>query len=200
MKPGYNFIVIFLVTAVIIIAVGLFIASYLSANKKDDLTFTGTKYMPAVKKDNLKFTRTRVFDAYPFQAGQWVTSKPITQADLQGKPYVLEFWATWCPPCKVSIPHMIELTKKYSDKITFIALSVDDYIEPVQKMVTSAGMNYNIAMDNGLYEKYDLQYIPTAFVVDSNSKVIWKGNPLDEDFEKAIQKLTKPSPAGGVAK
>ena len=122
--------------------------------------------------------------AQPIQVDQWITPKP---PDLTGRVYVLEFWATWCPPCVQSIPHMIELADKYKDKaVPFIAISVDNSSEPVKKMVKDKGINYYVGMDNGLSDKYSVSSIPAAFIIGRNGQIVWQGHLMNQDFETAI--------------
>jgi thiol-disulfide isomerase/thioredoxin len=123
-------------------------------------------------------------NAPPAQSIEWITSPP---PDLNGQVYVLEFWATWCPPCIQSIPHMIELADKYKDKaVPFIALSVDRSSEPVKKMVKDRGINYYVGMDNGLSGKYSVRTIPSSFIIGRSGRVVWQGNPMQPDFEPAL--------------
>jgi thiol-disulfide isomerase/thioredoxin len=131
------------------------------------------------------------------QIDEWITPQPPSQSDLNGRVYVLEFWATWCPPCVQSIPHMIELADKYKDKaVPFIALSTDSSSEPVKKMVKSKGINYYVGMDNGLSEKYSVSGIPSAFIIGRSGQVVWQGHPMKSDFEIAIvNALNAPPPA-----
>lgn len=131
--------------------------------------------------------------ASPIQIDQWITSPPPT--DLDGHVYVLEFWATWCPPCRQSIPHMIELADKYKDKaVSFIALSVDNSPEPVKKMVKDKGINYYVGMDNGLSDKFSIRGVPSAFIIDRSGKVAWQGHPMNPEFEPALEKVLNAAP------
>jgi thiol-disulfide isomerase/thioredoxin len=59
---------------------------------------------------------------------EFVKGSPVTQFK-PGSVYVVEFWATWCGPCKTSIPHLTELQKKYGDKVTFVGVSVWERIK-----------------------------------------------------------------------
>src|SRR5690606_31445154 len=81
---------------------------------------------------------------------KWVKGDPVTGFE-KGKTYVVEFWATWCGPCRESIPHLTELQKAYKDKVRFIGVSVGEFnqadVEPfVQKM--GDRMVYAVAMDD----------------------------------------------------
>jgi thiol-disulfide isomerase/thioredoxin len=134
--------------------------------------------------------------APPIQIDEWITPQPPGQSDLNGRVYILEFWATWCPPCVQSIPHMIKLADKYKDKaVSFIALSVDDSSEPVKKMVKSKGINYYVGMDNGLAGKYSVRGVPAAFIIGRSGQVVWQGHPMEPGFETAIvNALNAPPP------
>jgi thiol-disulfide isomerase/thioredoxin len=131
--------------------------------------------------------------APPIQIDKWITSPP---PDLAGRVYVLEFWATWCPPCMRSIPHMIELANKYKDKaVPFIAVSVDRYSEPVRQVVKNEGITYYVGMDNGLSDKFSVRGVPSAFIVDRSGKVAWQGHPMSSDFEPTLVKAINAAPS-----
>ncbi|MBS1718065.1 MAG: TlpA family protein disulfide reductase [Armatimonadetes bacterium] len=111
----------------------------------------------------------------------------------QGYVYVVEFWATWCGPCRDSIPHITELAKKHPE-VTFIGVSIGEQDQAnVQPFVKEMGdkMNYNVAMDSqssptaGSGFMFDnwmnaagQNSIPTAFIVDRDSKIVWIGHPM----------------------
>jgi tetratricopeptide (TPR) repeat protein/thiol-disulfide isomerase/thioredoxin/tRNA A-37 threonylcarbamoyl transferase component Bud32 len=142
-------------------------------------------------------------EAPAISVSKWVKGDPVDRLDPR-KTYVVEFWATWCGPCKVSIPHLTELQKKYRDKgVTFIGVSVwEEDQGAVAPFVKAMGeqMNYTVAMDEvpkgdqgnkgkmaaSWMEAAGAQGIPTAFIV-RDGKVAWIGHPMsmDEALEKA---------------
>src|SRR5262249_4567576 len=73
--------------------------------------------------------------------------KPISLDDLKGKIVLLNFWATWCGPCRAEIPDLIDLQKKYKENFAIVALATDeDDPELVKKFSEKAGINYRIGM------------------------------------------------------
>ncbi len=132
------------------------------------------------------------------QVATWVKGKSVKSFE-KGKLYVVEFWATWCGPCKESIPHLTEMAKKYKN-VTFIG--VDSYEHPadnldgVKKFVADMGpkMDYNVAVDGSAAYMADnwmkaanQNGIPTAFVVDKNGTIAWIGHPMS--MEPVLDKV-----------
>ncbi len=127
---------------------------------------------------------------------KFVKGEPITGFE-KGKVYVVEFWATWCGPCKVSMPHLSELQKEYKDKgVTIIGTNVwedqaynADTLAKVEKFVKEATtMGYTVAYD-GAAKATDTAYmkasgsngIPTAFIVNQDGKIAYIGHPMQMD-------------------
>ncbi|NTW89222.1 MAG: TlpA family protein disulfide reductase, partial [Desulfobulbaceae bacterium] len=76
---------------------------------------------------------------------QTIDGKPLRLSDYKNKAVILNFWATWCPPCRAEIPDMIELQKKYSGKkFSFIGVVVSDDLDKVQRFVKDKGINYPV--------------------------------------------------------
>jgi thiol-disulfide isomerase/thioredoxin len=128
--------------------------------------------------------------APPIKVAKWFKGTPVTAFE-PGKVYVVEFWATWCGPCRQSIPHLTELAHKYQGKVTFAGVSVwerdADYLTKVGKFVEEMGdkMDYNVAADeqaNTMAETWMAAAgengIPCAFVVDGAGKIAWIGHPM----------------------
>lgn len=119
------------------------------------------------------------------------------EAPERGKPYVVEFWATWCGPCKKSIPHLNELYKKFRPMGLSIVGISDETPQKVKSFVKRQGdnMSYPIAIDGGVQQQWfkaaGLRGIPAAFVVNADNKIMWIGNPLDPQFGKIVEAVTK---------
>jgi len=109
------------------------------------------------------------------------------------KTFVVEFWATWCAPCKRSIPHLNELSKRYGGKGLVIVGISDEPASTVRPFVTKqgSGMSYPVACDKEKKTNQDWMQaakqngIPCAFVVRAG-KILWIGNPLDKKFDEVV--------------
>src|ERR1700730_13064568 len=112
------------------------------------------------------------------------------QSQLTGKPGLVEFWASWCPPCKKSIPHLNEVYAKYKDKgLNIVGITNEDEAT-VKKFQEKIPMTYNVAINapQELLQQFGVEGIPTAFLVDKSGKVVWTGHPM-ELTESTIQKV-----------
>jgi thiol-disulfide isomerase/thioredoxin len=139
--------------------------------------------------------------APPLAVSKWLRGDPVASLQV-GKTYVIEFWASWCPPCKASIPHLTELQKKYP-KVVFIGVNVWEKEGPAkgEAFAKSQGdaMGYRVAQDDvsaGLDKgKMALTWlkaakqngIPCAFVVNDDGKIAWIGHPMDPGMVKALE-------------
>ena len=84
---------------------------------------------------------TKLGDPAPaLKIKEWVKGQPVELKAGKGKQvYVIEFWATWCGPCRTSIPHLTKLQKKYSDRVTFVGVTSEKNVKDVQQFVTKMG-------------------------------------------------------------
>jgi thiol-disulfide isomerase/thioredoxin len=125
------------------------------------------------------------------QTGEWVQGDPVKEFD-KDHVYVVEFWATWCGPCRATIPHLDKLHEELKDKgVVFIGQDVWERDEAkVKPFVTEMGdkMSYRVAMDDKSKEEKGFMAvnwmeaagqngIPAAFVVGKDSKIAWIGHP-----------------------
>jgi thiol-disulfide isomerase/thioredoxin len=116
---------------------------------------------------------------------KWIKGGPVNLSTGKGKNiYIVEFWATWCPPCRISIPHLTKLQNRYKDKsVIVVAISKEDP-ETVEEFVQSQkDMDYNVGVDTS-GETY-LSYmegeagIPCAFIINKEGIIVWRGHPLE---------------------
>lgn len=117
----------------------------------------------------------------------WVKGGPVKLVEGKGKTiYVVEFWATWCPPCRESIPHLTELQKKLKDKgVVVVGVSSED-AGTVREFVKKMGskMGYVVAVDDKgattkrYLEAWGIEGIPHAFIVDKEGRIAWQGHPM----------------------
>jgi thiol-disulfide isomerase/thioredoxin len=135
--------------------------------------------------------------AKPLTLAKTVKGDAVDMASGKGKQvYVVEFWATWCPPCRDSIPHLTELQKKFKDKgVTIVGISDETAakVEPFVKKMAEK-MDYVVALDadrktSGDYMgAYGQNGIPTAFIVDKQGRVAWVGHPMS-GLDTAIEEI-----------
>ena len=123
----------------------------------------------------------------PSSTLNFVGSKP----DIDGKPLLLEFWATWCPPCRTSIPHLNEIHAKFKDRGLLVIGVTDEPNAVIKKFQKDVPMDYAVATDTGgrLNEKMGINGIPHAFLVNKSGEIVWEGHPnrlTDEDIEKIL--------------
>ena len=103
--------------------------------------------------------------------------KDISLADSRGKVILLNFWATWCGPCRAEIPSLIQLQKRYTDKLQIIGLDVDDEdADDVRKVVTAEGINYPVALASPQVRMAygGITALPTVFVINSEGRAVQK--------------------------
>ncbi len=124
-----------------------------------------------------------------------VNGKTVKSSDFKGKVVILDFWATWCPPCVAEIPHFITLQDKYSKKgVTFIGASVDeDGAKSVVPFMERAKINYPIVLSTeDVADKYGAsEAIPTTIVIDRKGNIVSRtvGSMDPAALEKEIQSL-----------
>jgi len=123
-----------------------------------------------------------------------LNGKIVSIADGKGKVVILNFWATWCPPCREEIPELVKLQQAYKDKLLIIGASEDDDgPQKVQQFVQRFGMNYPIVMaTKELIDNYGgVPALPTSFLIDPQGRVVQKHTGLYEYevYEREVRAL-----------
>lgn len=126
---------------------------------------------------------------------QTVDGKTLQSSDFKGKVVILDFWATWCPPCRAEIPDLIALQKQYGEKgLAVIGVSVDqDGAAAVKTFAKKFGINYPVVLaDQKVVRDYGgIEGIPTTFVIDRLRRIVTQhvGYTDKADFENEITPL-----------
>ena len=121
--------------------------------------------------------------------------QPVTLANYKGYVLVLDFFATWCPPCKESIPHLVELNRKYGKQgLQTLGMSVDDSVQALKEFAAAKKLNYPLApVDEELQTEYGLRSIPTIFIINKKGIVAEKYMGFTAEtgrkMEEAIKRL-----------
>lgn len=148
-------------------------------------------YPPVVTNKKLyAATDYRGKQAPEFVVEEWLTGKA---PDMKGKVVVIDFWATWCGPCKKLIPEMNEWAAKFKDDVVFIGVS-DEKPEVVKKFMETTKMAYHVAIDTKkrMSDKIGVQGIPHCIVISPDGVVRWQGWPQDGAdtlTEKVIEQI-----------
>jgi len=101
--------------------------------------------------------------------------KPISSADWRGKVVIVNFWATWCPPCRAEIPALVELQKKYANRLQIIGVSQDEgSVELVRQFAAQHQMNYPIVMMTPELDKAfpGIHALPTSYLLDREGRIV----------------------------
>jgi cytochrome c biogenesis protein CcmG/thiol:disulfide interchange protein DsbE len=120
--------------------------------------------------------------------------KPVTLAGSHGKVILLNFWATWCGPCRAEIPDLVELQNKYKDRLQILGLVVDDDDQDaIKNFVSEFGINYPVAIaSNDIRFQYGgIAALPTSFVLDAEGRIVQKHEGLRDPilYETEIRSL-----------
>ncbi len=135
---------------------------------------------------------------------EWVQGDAVDfNRDMGKKFYMVEFWATWCGPCKMTIPRLSEFQDKYRDELTIIGVTSPDdrgnSPRAIKRFVKSQGdgMRYSVAIDKG--DTTSMAYlaaagvpgIPHAFLVAKDGRIAWHGSPLDPILDTVLPQVLK---------
>ncbi len=134
---------------------------------------------------------------------KWIKGEPVPTL-RKGTVYVVECWATWCGPCRATIPHLTELQKKHKEAV-FIGVAISDEAGKVKEFVKKMGdkMDYRVGTDDknrtatNWLEAAGQDGIPCAFVVDKAGQLAWVGHPASKELERAVEEALKAEGPGG---
>jgi cytochrome c biogenesis protein CcmG/thiol:disulfide interchange protein DsbE len=119
----------------------------------------------------------------------------VSLADLRGRVVILDFWATWCPPCKREIPDFIDLQSRYgSQGLQVVGIGLDEP-DKLKAFAASIGMNYSVLVGtDDIAQRYGgISGIPTTFIIDRNGRIVdrFEGFRPKEVFESEVRRLLR---------
>ncbi|MCF7956154.1 MAG: TlpA family protein disulfide reductase [Phycisphaerae bacterium] len=127
---------------------------------------------------------------------QWMTDDPPDVKNLQGRVYVVDFWATWCHSCVEGMEELNKINDKYSQRgLVFLSLCQDKSPDTITQMIDEKNINFHVAIDYGTADWYEVKYYPTVAVVNHEGRIVWQGKPWDSKFVKSIEKAIAAAPA-----
>ncbi|MFC5558391.1 peroxiredoxin family protein [Ureibacillus thermophilus] len=162
-----------LVIALVAIAAGLFIHDRLEENKKNTLDDDISGY----EVDENSPQSVGLGEIAPDFTLNTLDGKTVTLSDLRGKKVILNFWATWCPPCKDEMPHFQEYYEKYAEEdhveILAVNYTIKDKIASVENFVKSYDLTFPVLLmeEEGINETYKVYTIPSTFFINTKGKI-----------------------------
>ena len=128
-------------------------------------------------------------------AAEWInTDGALELSALKGKVVVVEFWATWCGPCRASIPHLNDLNDRWKDKGVVVIGLTDETPEDVRQFVRKTGIRFAVGAGSLSSFDYGVNSIPHVFVIAGDGTVVWDGYPgrnLDQAVAQAHKSLSQ---------
>lgn len=125
------------------------------------------------------------------RATAWLNTpggKPVTLKELRGQVVVVEFWATWCPPCRTSIPHLVDIYNRNKDRgLAVVALTNEPKVDAIRTFAEKMKMPYYVGVGSDTGAAYGVRGIPHAAIVGKSGQIVWSGHPMDQQFAPAVE-------------
>lgn len=175
---------VLVIVPVVVAVTGILIAGKYAARQSSTATIAGSASKGAIAPD---FALTSI------------DGKTVHLTDYRGKAVVLNFWATWCPPCKTEIPGFVELQRRYGPVgLEIVGITMDDAAERKASVIARAasdiGINYMVLLGNDhVAEIYRVPWLPTTIFIGRDGRIISQvyGPISHQDAERQIQGVLK---------
>jgi thiol-disulfide isomerase/thioredoxin len=172
--------------------------------KQLKIDFQGTEFVAALEKREAAQKAAEKMQAALTVGAQFpdfnekdVAGKPLSIASYKGKVVLVDFWATWCPPCRAELPNVIATYRKYHDQgFEIIGVSLDQDQAKLTGFTKSMNMTWQQYFDgqgwgNKLAVKYGIESIPATYLLDGNGKIIGRDLRGEELMQAVVRALGK---------
>ncbi len=185
-------------TAVALLAIAIPFVWQPPVDAEPAATTAATDVTPAASHDSAPDAAACMANAKPANFDftlKDVDGNQVSLSSYKGKVVLLNFWATWCGPCKAEIPGFVRLQEKYRDQLVIVGYSVDDTAEKAKAYAAQYKMNYPILLGEGREDVQDaygpIWGIPASFIISKDGKVCRKhmGIAPEAVFEKEVVAL-----------
>ena len=133
-------------------------------------------------------------DKAPDFTVEMLDGSSVTLSELQGKPVLLIFWATWCPPCREELSHLqAGVIDQFGDSITVLPISRGEERSTVENFLNKMGYTFAVGLDGdqSIYRMYASNYIPRCFVINSEGVVEYAGVGYNEEIAAKVNETLK---------
>ena len=145
---------------------------------------------PTAQNDIEATTLIHAGDMAPDFTVEMLDGSRITLSELRGKVVLVNFWATWCPPCREEMSHLQkDVIDRFAGKdVVVLPISRGEERKTVESFLKKMGFTFPVGLDGNqsIYKKYASNYIPRSVVVGKDGKVVYVGVGYDEEIAKAI--------------
>ncbi|MEO0183416.1 MAG: TlpA disulfide reductase family protein [candidate division WOR-3 bacterium] len=130
-----------------------------------------------------------------------IDGKKYSLIALQDKIILLDFWATWCPPCRRAIPYLCEIYNEYKDKgLIILGISCDQEIEDLRKYLLENEVPYPILIaDQDIVRKFEVKAIPALFLFDKNHRLVYKEIGFSEEKIEELKRIIESLISGSIS-
>lgn len=139
------------------------------------LAVTGYGIWNALAAEKTKKVGLSVGDVAPDFALQTLAGKTVHLSDFRGKPVIVNFWTTWCPPCKREIPDIEKFYKDYHSEVGLLAvhLTSQDTVENAKSFIGDHRLTFPVVLDKEqkVLNEYHIQTIPTSYIIDRHGVI-----------------------------
>lgn len=186
-----------LLTLIFILVILIGVSAYLvmsldapAAEAAEEVAVEEAQAERSIEDEVAATTLIHAGDMAPDFTVEMLDGSSVTLSALQGKPTLLIFWATWCPPCREELAHLQEgVIDLYGDKINVLPVSRGEKREVVEEYISKMGYTFAVGLDGeqAAYKLYASNYIPRCFVINANGEVLYSGVGYDESVAAEVK-------------